>query len=126
MLNLVTQKRDLPQGILLRGLQPISGIDSMEKNRSQTGFNLSNGPGKLTQTLGITSKQLNLASIFDSALTMKIQRSKIPRRIMSSPRIHVSKRGTWTDKQLRFYVSGNPYVSEMNKSNIDYKNYGWI
>ncbi|WP_396022060.1 hypothetical protein [Bombilactobacillus thymidiniphilus] len=23
MLNLVTQKRDLPQGILLRGLQPI-------------------------------------------------------------------------------------------------------
>lgn len=48
-------------GVLIRAIEPILGIDEMLKRRNLgIAKNLSNGPGKLTQALGITREHTNL------------------------------------------------------------------
>ncbi|NVY96699.1 DNA-3-methyladenine glycosylase [Lactobacillus sp. DCY120] len=125
MLDIATQAQDQPEGILIRGLEPTQGQELMLKNRPQKNFNLTNGPGKLTQALGITSKELNLLLLSQSPLTISAQRIKEPAEIAATARINVSSRGDWTDKPLRFCVAHNPYVSQMRKSGMDLTNYGW-
>lgn len=54
ILNFITQPEGIPQGIMIRGVEPVEGIAQMEINRSKSGPDLSNGPGKLVKALGIT------------------------------------------------------------------------
>ncbi len=56
-LDIATQAKDTPEGILIRGIEPYQGIKWMERNRSKHGYNLTNGPGKLMQALGIEDKK---------------------------------------------------------------------
>ena len=54
MLNIVTEQPELPAAVLIRSLEPVTGIDTMIKNRNTENVqNLTTGPGKLTQALGI-------------------------------------------------------------------------
>lgn len=69
-LNVVTANIDEPQGVLIRGIIPYSGLDEMAYYRFQKRYqdlsksqikNLTNGPGKLTQALNITMDQYGLS-----------------------------------------------------------------
>lgn len=124
MLNIITQKAGEPQGILIRGLEPVDGIEIMEGNRGVTGFELTNGPGKLTKALGIT-KELKGQTIENSALSISKEAGKIPKKIMVSPRIGIPNKGKWTEAPLRYYVAGNPYVSRMKKSEMTTTQASW-
>ena len=58
MFNIVTNKAGIPQGVLIRGLIPVYGIDIMRERRGGSGStkpynNLAIGPGNLTKALGI-------------------------------------------------------------------------
>ncbi len=55
LFNVVTGKADHPQAILIRAIQPLEGIDLMEKRRKMksTTRNFSNGPGKVSEAMGI-------------------------------------------------------------------------
>ncbi len=56
LFNFVTNQKDVPHAVLLRGINPLNGITFMEnrlkKRFSSNGF--SDGPGKLSKALGIT------------------------------------------------------------------------
>jgi DNA-3-methyladenine glycosylase len=54
LFNVVTGKADHPQAILIRGIQPLEGIDLMEKRRKMKTMsrNFSNGPGKVSEAMG--------------------------------------------------------------------------
>ncbi len=56
MLNAVVSKENDPQGVLIRAIQPVWGIETMVERRKkkQLDKTLTNGPGALTQALGIT------------------------------------------------------------------------
>jgi len=54
MLNIVTKKAGDPQAVLIRAIEPIDGLEWMERNRKTTGLTVCNGPGKLTKTMEIT------------------------------------------------------------------------
>lgn len=55
LLNVVTEIDGTAGAVLIRGLEPLEGIDRMMKNRGrQRGKGLMNGPGKLTEALEIT------------------------------------------------------------------------
>jgi len=114
MINLVMQKEDVPEGVLIRGLQPTTGIEFMKANRNAESFNLTNGPGKLTKALGIT-RQFNGTTINTGQVRLDEMEGRTPKNISSSPRIGIPNKGIWTEKPLRFYVEGNPYVSAMPK-----------
>lgn len=56
LLNVVTNQEGLADAVLIRGVRPLEGVDIMIERRNITNHkNLANGPGKLTQALGITT-----------------------------------------------------------------------
>lgn len=114
MLNLVMQKEGIPEGVLIRGIQPTDGLEFMKAQRDVEGYNLTNGPGKLTNALGIT-KAFNGTTINSGNIMLDETDHLIPKKILLSARIGIPNKGEWTDKLLRFYVAGNPFVSQMPK-----------
>ena len=124
ILNLVTQPKGLPQGVMIRGLEPVEGIEQMVERRGRSGKELSNGPGKLVAALGL-SKELYGQSIFTSALHLVPEKSKTPKKIVALPRIGIPNKGEWTEKPLRFVAQGNPYMTGIRQSDVD-KAHGWL
>ena len=54
MLNFVTEREGFPAAVLIRGLWPVEGVSEMQKNRPVPKTeDLTNGPAKLCQALGI-------------------------------------------------------------------------
>jgi DNA-3-methyladenine glycosylase len=58
LLNMVTEAEGKPCAVLIRAILPIAGLDKMEARRKRKGTELTNGPAKLCQALGI-DKSLN-------------------------------------------------------------------
>lgn len=123
--DIVVQDKNDPQGILLRGIEPAIGVDRMAAHRGMHGVNISNGPGKLVQALGIHSRALDGHPMEDSPLHVDLQHFKIPREIVTTSRIGVNMKGKDGAKPQRFIVAGNPYVSGMRKRGMDLENHGW-
>lgn len=108
-LNAVTCKKDTPSAVLIRGIEPVSGIDVMMKNRgSKDVHNLTSGPGKLTEALGV-DKSLNGANLMGNEIYIAENLSgDRGHHILRSRRIGITKN---TEKLYRFYVKDNPFVS---------------
>lgn len=123
--DIVVQAAGNPQGVLLRGIEPAVGRSLMEKRREQHGANVSNGPAKLIQALGINSRELDGQTMEDAPLTVDLSGGKIPREIIVSSRIGVNRSGKDGNAQRRFYVAGNPYVSGMKRREMDLIKHGW-
>ncbi|HET7528641.1 MAG TPA: DNA-3-methyladenine glycosylase [Candidatus Saccharimonadales bacterium] len=109
-LNLVTGPKGVGEGVLLRAAEPMEGIEIMKKNRGMDDIrNLANGPGKLTQALGIfdtslSGKILNKSSIFLEPPEHKLKKEDV----VTGPRIGVTKAA---DQPYRFYLKNNHFVS---------------
>jgi DNA-3-methyladenine glycosylase len=110
-LNIVSGKKGEGEAVLIRALQPITGIEIMQKKRKTKKIeNLCNGPGKLTQAFGITRKQNNLSLLSGD---FRIYDSKIKPEISTSARIGLSE---GKELQLRFFITGNRFVSKFYSS----------
>ena len=139
MLNIVSCEEGNPQAVLIRGIEPVINVERMVENRGKSGILVSNGPGKLTKAMGIgdvfnkskiceiTKKfqKVSKKSIYDienmeeNILYIDFENSKIPKNIEISARIGIPNKGIWTEKQLRYFVAGNKYVSRMKKSEFN-------
>ena len=99
-LNIVTEPEGFPGCVLLRGIQPERNIESMRNRRGLTvkDKDLANGPGKLTQALGIT-RALNGADMTKGSL--HVERRPAAERIVTTPRIGITKCVDWP---LRFLL----------------------
>ncbi|OGC78404.1 MAG: hypothetical protein A2145_01770 [candidate division Zixibacteria bacterium RBG_16_40_9] len=107
-LNFVTERKGFPAAVLIRAVEPQEGIVVMQKNRkSQNLKNLSNGPGKLCQALGI-NREFNGSDITADRFFVEDRGEKI-QRIVSSERIGVQK---GRSKKWRFYLENNEFVSK--------------
>lgn len=104
--NIVTGTEGHGQGVLIRALEPTQGLELMKKRRGmQDERNLTNGPAKLVQALGIT-KQHNGTDIYGGHLRLKP--GFTPSEIVQTTRVGISKA---VDVPWRFYVAGSAYVS---------------
>jgi DNA-3-methyladenine glycosylase len=88
--NVVARNSKFKAGaVLIRAIQPEKGIDIMKKNRrSVDEKNLTNGPAKLSQALGITKKQYGVDLTRDSNLFIT-EGIQTPIKIIRSPRIGI-------------------------------------
>lgn len=111
LLNLIPKPSE---AVLIRAIQPTINLKSMIERRDKTGINLSNGPGKLTQALGIY-KEMD-GTRLGELIRIEDHHDLGAFEIESSPRIGIEHKGEWTHKLLRFYVKDNPYVSQMKRS----------
>ena len=60
-INIVCNEENVPECVLIRALEPIEGIELMQKRRKQEKlYALCSGPGKLCQALALTREQNGL------------------------------------------------------------------
>jgi DNA-3-methyladenine glycosylase len=108
--NAVTRAAGLPSAVLVRALEPIEGLPLMRLRRSaaRADRDLTNGPGKLCQALGIDGRHNGLP-LTRSPLVIR-RGIEIPdEQVVVTPRIGITRAADWP---LRWYVRGNPYVSK--------------
>ncbi len=98
--------------ILIRALQPLSGLEVMAERR-QVGHNLrllTSGPGRLCRAFAITRAEDNGADFTSEQSPLQIQDDGFaPGEIVVTPRIGITKAA---DTLARFFLAGNPYVSK--------------
>jgi len=106
MFNVVTQKKGVAGAVLIRALEPLSGINLMKKLRQKQNLvDLTNGPAKLTQAFSI-DKTVNAKPLNGS---LYILNSAKKPKIVSTTRIGISK---GKEALLRFYIKGNEFISK--------------
>jgi DNA-3-methyladenine glycosylase len=111
MLNLVTEAKDYPAAVLIRAVEPVTGMELMKRRRRNDELrNLASGPGKLCQAFDI-DRSLNGADLCGKFLYLEDRGEPTP-KILSTARIGVDYAGKWKDKRLRFLVRGNEFVSK--------------
>jgi DNA-3-methyladenine glycosylase len=111
MLNLVTEQKDHPAAVLIRAVEPVSGIDLMRQRREMDKLrDLSNGPGKLCLAFAI-DRSLNGADMCNGVLYVEDRGDPAP-KFNATPRIGVDYAGKWKDKRYRFLIRGSEFVSK--------------
>ncbi|MFA5528956.1 MAG: DNA-3-methyladenine glycosylase [Peptostreptococcales bacterium] len=117
-LNVVTNERDKPEAVLIRGIEPLKGIELIKKNRnikSKKAADLTNGPGKLCEALAIEKDLNGYDLISGDQLYIKEADEKIDFEIVSSKRINIDYAEEYKEKLWRFYIKNNPFVSVILK-----------
>lgn len=110
--NAVTRAAGSPSAVLVRALEPLDGVALMRKRRGDgRDRDLTNGPGKLCEALGITGAQ-NGIPLRKSAIEILRGVAVPEERVVVTPRIGITKSAEWP---LRWYVDDNPYVSKTPK-----------
>lgn len=117
LINFVTREQGVPEGVLIRAVEPEDGLEAMRQNRKKDGYSLTNGPGKWTQAFNIP-RHLDGSRLNEGRLKIDISQRKHPRDIEASSRIGIPNKGKWTTQPLRFTVKGNPFVSRAKKSEM--------
>lgn len=108
--NVVTGRAGYGSGALIRAVEPLEGRAYMEARRGRGGVELTNGPGKVCQALGI-DRSLTRHDLSLTPLQL-IERDPVPpENIVNSLRVGISKA---TDLHRRFYLRGNPFVSRFH------------
>ena len=106
-LNFTTETHGKPGAVLIRALEPLTEIETMQKRRKTNNLhNLCSGPGKLCQALNIIKEYNNTKigdkiKIYDDGFKVK--------SISKSSRIGISKA---KELQWRFYIKDNKFVSK--------------
>ncbi len=110
--NVVTLTDQHPEAVLIRALEPLESIDTMKQFRKKDKINeLTTGPGKLCQALGINKSHDGL-SLTHSELTIEEHLTFTESQIVAKPRIGIHYAQEAKDWPLRFYIKDNLFISK--------------
>jgi DNA-3-methyladenine glycosylase len=125
LLNAVCEPAGVGAAVLIRALEPLSGIERMRARRGvASDRELCSGPGKLTQALGVELSE-NGTSLLDGPVTIResdaedqpvgvgtitgARGGRIARpAVVAGTRVGITKA---VELRWRFCAAGNPYVS---------------
>ena len=104
LFNVVTGPIATPHAVLIRGIQPLEGIEIMEKRRKKKlgTKQFSSGPGTLTQALGIGMENNNTDLQGDTIWIEDHQVETRENEISIGPRIGIDYAGEDKDLPYRF------------------------
>lgn len=106
--NAVCSTEGVAEAVLIRALEPLEGMELMERNRGTTVLtNLCSGPAKLVQALGIT-KEMNGIDLTSGPLTIHDAADR-DFAITATSRIGIREA---TEHQWRYFINGNQFVSK--------------
>jgi len=113
LFNVVTNIRDTPHAILIRAVEPVTGIPVMlqRMKKEKLDYSIGRGPGNVSKALGIsvihTSQSLLNDAIYIAGDGVKLRSSQIA----ATPRIGVDYAAEDALLPYRFFIKDNPYVS---------------
>ena len=112
--NVVTGKKGQGTAVLIRAVEPLTGIEKMIKNRfgrklknEKEIFNLTSGPGKICKSFGINRKHSGTDLTGDEIFILEGEKIK-SEDIGISKRIGISKS---VDLPWRFFIKDNQFLS---------------
>lgn len=107
LFNVVTEPEGVGAAVLIRALEPLTGLDAMRARRGvDAPQQLCSGPGKLTQALGI-DLELNGSDLRRGPIGLRPPDTPAP-RLAVAPRIGITKAA---DLPWRFCAAGSRHVS---------------
>ncbi len=115
LFNIVTGPKDVAHAVLIRAIEPSQGKDQMWVRRAikSKGYNLTNGPGKLSKALGINKSHnaIDLLSI-RSPISISLPKQHIPHKeIIASPRVGIAYAAECAHWPWRFRIKDNSWTS---------------
>lgn len=117
LFNIVTNKENVADAVLIRAIEPMEGIEVMLARRNMKKFNrrITAGPGTLSQALSIHKKYTgidltgDLINIYDDC-------HQVPKnKIVETTRIGVDYAEEDALRPWRFYIEDNSFVSKKIK-----------
>ncbi|MFN3852406.1 MAG: DNA-3-methyladenine glycosylase [Spirosomataceae bacterium] len=104
--NIVSNQEGIGEAVLIRALEPIEGIELMQKRRNtEKVLNLCSGPGKLVKAMGLGREDDGIELI---GKIHCLEKTNPDIAIRSSSRIGITK---GLEHHYRFYIEGNRFVS---------------
>ena len=116
LFNVVTGSKGVPHAVLIRGLEPVIGLEHMLERRKMTSLkpNLTAGPGALARAMGI-DKNLNAADLQGDQIWIEDRGLHFSNEeIIACPRVGVDYAEDHALLPWRYYIRGNKFVSKPN------------
>lgn len=112
-MNVSCEREGQGGGVLIRALEPVAGLDQMARNRGLApgvaARELTSGPGRLCQALGITRSVDNGLDLTDPNSSLQLLDDGTPAgRVLVTRRIGIRHA---VELPLRFAIAGNGCVS---------------
>jgi len=98
-MNIVTEPAGHGCAVLLRALEPVANLEGNTR-----------GPGLLCRAMGI-DRRLNRHDMESDDFYVADGAPVADADIAMRPRIGVAYAKDWAEKELRFYIRGNPFIS---------------
>ncbi|MBX2894228.1 MAG: DNA-3-methyladenine glycosylase [Cyclobacteriaceae bacterium] len=111
LFNVVTNKADKAEAVLIRALEPVAGQDIMLKRMNVEKLTrITSGPGKLTRAMGI--ERLHNGVLLGDTITIEDAKPIGSSKIITTTRIGIDYAGSDAKLPWRFYVKDNEWVSK--------------
>jgi DNA-3-methyladenine glycosylase len=112
--NVVSGAAGMGEAVLVRALAPLAGLELMcsRRRKARKITDLTNGPGKLSAAMAI-SKEHNGLYLSEKPLFLARGQDVVPAEIIRTTRIGITQ---GVDKEWRYYLKGNPFVSHLTDS----------
>ena len=113
LFNIVTNEVDKADAVLIRALEPVSGLDTMkERLGKSTHEKITSGPGSLSKAMGI-DKSLYGEDLTGRKVWLEHSRQDLKEiKIVETTRIGVDYAGEDAELPWRFYIKENPWISK--------------
>ncbi len=117
LFNIVSSVEGEPHAVLVRAVEPLLGIETMEIRRKMPAAKpaITAGPGSAAMALGI-DRSFNNKDLTAEEIWVEDHGTRYsPDNIAAVPRVGVAYAGEDAFLPWRFFVKGNRYVSKPNK-----------
>ena len=114
-INIVCNEKEVPECVLIRALEPVDGVELMQKRRKQEKMTaLCSGPGKLCQALSLTRED-NGMDLCGELLYVEETEGYEDFDIASSKRINIDYAKEAVEFLWRYTIKGNTFLSVKEK-----------
>lgn len=112
--NITTDRSDRPHAVLIRALEPVSGLNFMRERspKIKRDSDLCKGPGRLCRAMGITGEHYGVC-VYENMQRLFVEAGKLHSHeiIAATPRIGIDYAGDHASLPWRLFVQGNRCVS---------------
>ncbi|WKN41449.1 DNA-3-methyladenine glycosylase [Tunicatimonas pelagia] len=114
MFNIIANKEGKPDAVLIRAIEPSTGIEIMKQRREiNDEKRLTAGPGMLTQALGISTDHYGIPVTTGKIIWLEDRGEAVnDDNIIASPRVGIDYAGEDAQLPWRFRIKDNPWVSK--------------
>ncbi len=121
LFNVVCNERNKPDAVLIRGIEPVEGMNEMLQrfNKEKPDSSIGRGPGNVSKALGISTQHTGL-QLQSKQIWLAEENAAASFNILTSPRIGVDYAGEHAKWLYRFFIEDHPQVSKhaLNKKGI--------